>query len=95
MAIIAQRCNTDQFEHILALPAHQGRLLELINGEVKEKMPTEQHGIIALRIGGRLQMYVEEQGLGQVATKARHISPSIPGMIPSQMYPLLPAHAPW
>ena len=33
--------SVDEFERILALPENRDRLLELINGKIIEKMPTE------------------------------------------------------
>ncbi len=43
-----QLYTVDEFEELLKLPENAGRLLELIDGEIVEKMPTEEHGSIAL-----------------------------------------------
>ena len=38
----------DEFEQIIAQPENSERLLELVNGEIVEKMPTEEHEIDCL-----------------------------------------------
>lgn len=48
----------EEFEQIQAKPENQGRLLELINGEIIEKMPTEEHGNIAAWIATYLNLYL-------------------------------------
>jgi hypothetical protein len=36
--------SVDEFEQLINLPENRERLLELINGEIVEKMPAEEHG---------------------------------------------------
>ena len=51
---------------------HPNRLYELIHGEIVEKVPTQEHGVIAARITARLTVFVEDNELGFVAVEARH-----------------------
>jgi Uma2 family endonuclease len=62
----------DEFARILALSENRDRLLELIDGEIVEKLPTERHGEVVFGIGSPLREYVKKHGLGRVSTEARH-----------------------
>lgn len=62
----------EDFEKMLALPENQDRLLELIHGEIVEKLPTEEHGEIVLNLAPKMRAHAMEQGLGRVTTEARH-----------------------
>ncbi len=53
--------SVDEFERILALPENCDRLLELINGKIIEKMPTEEHGIVALNLATPLNLFVKSR----------------------------------
>lgn len=64
-----------EFEQILAEPVNQDRLLELINGEIFEKLPTEKHGRIVIRLSAKMYDHAEENNLGKVTTEARHQLP--------------------
>lgn len=64
-----------EFEEFSDQEENQDRRFELIDGEIVEKMPTEEHGIIVLRIGSRLLIFVEARGLGRVAVEPRHRVP--------------------
>jgi Uma2 family endonuclease len=75
MAVQSKPYTVDEFEQLLALPENRDRLLELINGEIVEKMPTEEHGIIVLRIGSRLLIFVDLNKLGRVGVEIRHRNP--------------------
>ena len=61
-----------EFEAFLAEPENRDRLFELINGEIVEKMPTEEHGMIAAEIARLLGNFVKPKKLGRVAVEARH-----------------------
>jgi Uma2 family endonuclease len=67
-----KRMTVEEFERITALPENSERVFELIDGEMIEKMPTEEHGAIILLLGSRLLLFVREQQLGIVTTDARH-----------------------
>lgn len=60
------------FEHFLAAPENEGRLFELIHGEIVEKMSTEQHAEIQIRIAGEIYIYVKNNPGGRVTSEARH-----------------------
>ncbi|MDZ4767842.1 MAG: Uma2 family endonuclease [Chloroflexota bacterium] len=64
-----------QFEAFIALPEHDERRFELIDGEIIEKaMPTQLHGLIAGRIVTYLNIYLfENPALSPgAAVEARH-----------------------
>jgi Uma2 family endonuclease len=75
MAVQSKLYTVDEFEQVLALPENRDRLLELVNGEIVEKMPTEEHGIIVLRFGSRILVFVDLHKLGRVGVEIRHRSP--------------------
>lgn len=60
------------FEQFLAAPENVGRLFELIDGVIVEKMPTEQHAEIQTRIAGEIYIYVKAHPGGRVTSEARH-----------------------
>ncbi|MCU0476955.1 MAG: Uma2 family endonuclease [Anaerolineae bacterium] len=62
----------EDFERFLALPENDGRLFELIDGAPREKMPTEQHAEIQMRIAGEIYIYLKQHPGGRVTTEARH-----------------------
>ncbi|MEZ4711462.1 MAG: Uma2 family endonuclease [Caldilineaceae bacterium] len=64
---IAKTYTVAEFDEFRQLPANKNRLFELINGEIVEKMPTEQHGVIALNIGSELRAYAKQHKTGQLA----------------------------
>ena len=67
-----QLYTVDEFEDLLKLPENAGRLLELIDGEIVEKMPTEEHGSIALNIGAELRAYLRTIRKGIAGTEVRY-----------------------
>lgn len=70
-----QGVTVDDFERLLAAPENSDRLLELIEGEVVEKMPTEEHGLVTLTLGAALLLFVKKHKLGRVGTEVRHRLP--------------------
>lgn len=62
----------DEFEELLKLPENADRLLELIDGEIVEKIPTEEHGSIALNIGAELRSYLRNIRKGIAGTEVRY-----------------------
>lgn len=53
-------------DQLLRLSA-QGKRYELVKGELREMAPTGgRHGRVAIRLGGRLNSYVDEHNLGEV-----------------------------
>lgn len=70
-----ERVTLADFERLIALPENADRLLELIHGEVVEKVPTEQHGEVVLTLGGAMRAHATVHKLGRVTTEARHQMP--------------------
>jgi Uma2 family endonuclease len=75
MAIEQQRLYTvEEFETIAETPQNRDRLLELVNGEIIEKVPTQEHGLYAGNIFGPLWNYAQAHG-GRVVMEVRYRSP--------------------
>lgn len=72
MVIDASLYPDDDFEKFIALPENRDRLFELINGEIVEKVLTQQQGIIVLNVGAKIHTYVEHRNWGRVAVEVRH-----------------------
>jgi Uma2 family endonuclease len=69
---LAKLYTIEEFEHLIALPENQERRLELVYGEVREKMPTEKHGMLAGIIFMLLTLFVEPRQLGYVSVETRY-----------------------
>ncbi len=64
------------FDALLSQPQYAARRLELIGGQVVEKMsPTEEHAFIAAVLVGELYTYLRHNPVGRVTTEARHHGP--------------------
>lgn len=72
----AGQITVEAFERLLRLPENRDRLLELIDGKIVEKMPTEEHGFIAAILATLLNNFVLPRKLGIVAVEARHRIPT-------------------
>ena len=72
MTILARQQTVADFDAFLNQPENQDRLFELINGEIVEKMPTEQHGYIAGLIVTAINYFTLPRRLGIAAVEARH-----------------------
>ena len=65
----------EEFERFLALPENADRLFELIDGEIVEKMPTEEHGLVGSNINAHLWNFNHQHKLGRVTIEPRHQTP--------------------
>ncbi|MEZ4735861.1 MAG: Uma2 family endonuclease [Caldilineaceae bacterium] len=72
MTVLDRLYTIEEFEQLLTLPENQDRLLELMNGAVVEKMPTEEHGMIASNVNIELGSYVKQHKAGRVGIEVRH-----------------------
>ncbi len=73
MAVSRERLLTvKEFEEYIARPENRRRLFELINGEIVEKMPTQEHGVICQNISAPIWIYSRDHGVGRVAQEVRH-----------------------
>lgn len=72
MVIQTRRYTVDEFKGFISQPENRDRLFELINGEIVEKMPTREHGIIALNFGTAFNLYLRQNPIGLAAVEARH-----------------------
>ncbi len=62
----------EDFEKFIDSPENRNRLLELIHGVIVEKMPTEEHGMLAGNIVRLLGNHVIPNNLGKVGVEIRH-----------------------
>lgn len=63
------------FEAFIALPENRDRNFELLDGEIVEKMPTEEHGEIAALIAVEIGIYLKQHPIGKVGQEIRHRIP--------------------
>jgi Uma2 family endonuclease len=70
-----QKVTLDEFERFIALQENRDRLFELVNGEIVEKMPTEQHGIIAGKWVTAFNNYLDDHPIGRAGVEIRHRLP--------------------
>ncbi len=61
-----------EFEALLAIPENANRLLELIDGKIIEKMPTQKHGLVASNINRELGNYAIKHKNGRPGVEVRH-----------------------
>ncbi|NWF69891.1 MAG: Uma2 family endonuclease [Chloroflexi bacterium] len=72
MAVEQRLYTVQEFEAFLARPENSERRFELIHGEIVEKMPIHEHGVITLKFGSKILTFVEEHNLGHVGVEMRH-----------------------
>jgi Uma2 family endonuclease len=75
MAVERRLYTVEEFEQYADAPENAHRLLELIDGEIREKMPTEQHGLIAVIIAAALALFAHPRKLGRVTSETRYRKP--------------------
>lgn len=65
-----------EFNIIVQAAENEGRLLELVHGEVVEKLPTETHGKLAALIAYFLLAFIRPRGIkAHVGVEVRHETP--------------------
>jgi Uma2 family endonuclease len=70
---------TNDFSEWMLTTANQGRLLELVHGEVVEKMPSEAHGKLAALIAHFLLAFILPRRIqAHVGVEVRHEAPDDP-----------------
>lgn len=62
----------EEYEAFLALPENHDRLFELINGEIVEKMPTEEHGVTTSNLIILIGSHVKRLKLGRMTNETRY-----------------------
>jgi Uma2 family endonuclease len=73
---IAKPMTATQFEAYASQPENAQRRLQLINGEVVEKMPTQLHAYIAALLATFLTVFTRQYKLGWVLVEARYCLPN-------------------
>ncbi|MBC7809856.1 MAG: Uma2 family endonuclease [Burkholderiales bacterium] len=75
MAVEERLYTVEEFEQIADSSEYRDRLLELINGEIVEKVPTEKHGMVTGNVYGPIWNYVQQHRSGRVVMEVRHRMP--------------------
>lgn len=75
MTVLERQLTTEEFETFLHQPENQERLFELIHGEIVEKMPTEEHGVIVINIGTAIRLFLKQTPIGRVGAEVRYRLP--------------------
>lgn len=71
MAVQKQRYTPAEFDKVLNLPENADRILELIDGEIAEKMPSNPYSsAVAARINRFIGQFVDDHDLGYVTGEA-------------------------
>ncbi len=76
MALDITRMSVQQYEQMIAQPENADRLLELIDGEIIEKMPSQLHALIAHILNGFLFVYLREHPIAVAFSELRSRVPS-------------------
>lgn len=72
MVVQHKKVTISEFERFLAAPENRERLFELVNGEIVEKVVTQEHGIIAGFFVTELNLYLRQNKIGRVGVEVRH-----------------------
>jgi Uma2 family endonuclease len=72
MTVQKQVVTVREFEDFIARPENRDRLFELIDGEIVEKMVTQEHGILAGNFVTFLNLWLWQNPIGRVAVEARY-----------------------
>jgi Uma2 family endonuclease len=56
----------EEFDQFIALPENADRRFELIDGEIIEKMPTEERGVIVSTLSGEIYVFLKQNPLGRL-----------------------------
>lgn len=65
----------EEFEQYADAPENREKLLELIDGDIVEKVPTQKHGMCAGNIYGYFWNHVRQTRSGRVVMKLRYRTP--------------------
>jgi Uma2 family endonuclease len=73
-----KRVTADEFERIVEQPPYSEGLYELIDGEIVQKVPTEDHGLAQVNIATALNLYRKRVGKGRPGSEVLHRVPGDP-----------------
>jgi Uma2 family endonuclease len=75
MAVQEHLTTIKEFEEFIARPENADRLYELVNGAMVQKVPTQEHGIIAGNVVTQFNLYLLKNEIGRAAVEVRHLAP--------------------
>jgi len=78
MAMQKEYITVDEFERLVNQAENTDRRLELINGEIIEKMPTQLHALIVYHFIIALHAYLQDHPIAWVFPEARYELPDDP-----------------
>lgn len=82
MASLAKTFVTiEEFEALIERPENGNRLIELIDGEVVEKVVSEVHGVIVMRLGHKIMLYLDHNPIARVTSEVHHRAASGKGNV--------------
>ena len=71
--LVAKKLYTfEEFEAFMSQPSNTDRLFELINGEIVEKVPTQEHGVVMVNISTDFKIYSRQNKFGRVGAEVLH-----------------------
>lgn len=76
MAIRERLYTVDEFWEIISRPENADRKLELINGEIVEDIPTEEHGFTSTNLVTAVGIHVKANELGRVVNSTSYKNPA-------------------
>jgi Uma2 family endonuclease len=72
---VQPKITAQAFEEFISLRVNSDRRFELVDGEIVEKTPTEEHGYLASLLNARIFIYLEKNPIGRVVVEARYRMP--------------------
>ncbi len=75
MAMREPRHSATDFESFINRPENAHRRFELIEGQIIEKMPTQEHGILAGTLVTAINVWQKPNRIGRAAVEARYRTP--------------------
>jgi Uma2 family endonuclease len=72
---VQPKITAQAFEEFISPRENSERRFELVDGEIVEKIPTEEHGYLASLLNARIFIYLERNPIGRVVVEARYRMP--------------------
>lgn len=75
MTLEARASTVSDYEAFIQQPENADCRFELIDGEIIEKMPTEEHGVIVSNLHGYIFIYLQKHKNGRLSVETRYRLP--------------------
>lgn len=70
MGVDKKTCTYAEYSAFIDRPENEGRIFELIDGEIVEKMPSFTPSYISLRMATELNLYLRQNPTGRISSEA-------------------------